>query len=197
MRRNAAGPGALGHASAVCRAHRATARAARRRGDIATARVEAQAAVDLDFTDPRSHRLLAEILEQARDVAGARTHYVLALHLGWDHEEVRHAITRTARAAERIALERRYAEAIALARDGMARRDLDSARRHARAGVMLDSTRPEAFNLLGVLEEVAGRRTEAQRNYRIALELAPDYAPAAENLAGTVRPRAERGRPAW
>jgi Flp pilus assembly protein TadD len=192
-----AGAGTLGHASAASRVHRAAARAALRRGDMATARVEAQAAVDLNFTDPRSHRLLAEILERGRDAAGARIHYVLALHLGWDHVEIRRAIARTARAAERLTTERRYLGVIAQAHDALASRDLDSARRHARAGVVLDSTRPEAFNLLGVLEEVAGRRAEAQRNYRIALELAPDYAPAAENLAGTVRPRAERGRPAW
>ena len=46
----------------------------------------------------------------------------------------------------------------------------------------LDPSRPEAFNLLGGLHEIAGQRSEAMKNYRVALDLDPTYRPARENL---------------
>lgn len=45
-----------------------------------------------------------------------------------------------------------------------------------------DPGRPEAFNLLGILEELKGNREEAQRHYRAALSLDPSYQPAMTNL---------------
>jgi DNA-binding response OmpR family regulator len=67
---------------------------------------------------------------------------------------------------KRLAGERRLDDAIALARQ-VAGGDLD---------------RPEAFNLLGVLQELRGFREQAQKSYRIALDIAPTYEPARDNL---------------
>jgi len=48
--------------------------------------------------------------------------------------------------------------------------------------ISLDPGRPEAFNLLGILEELKGNREEAQRHYRAALSLDPSHQPAMTNL---------------
>jgi len=60
--------------------------------------------------------------------------------------------------------------------------DFDSAASWAQAAIALDSSRPEAYNLLGVLLERRGGRLEAQRYYRAALALDPTYKPAWHNL---------------
>ena len=60
--------------------------------------------------------------------------------------------------------------------------DFDSAASWAQAAVALDTSRAEAFNLLGVLLERRGGRLEAQRYYRAALALDPTYKPAWNNL---------------
>jgi len=54
-------------------------------------------------------------------------------------------------------------------------------------------TAAEAYNLLGVLDELEGERVKAQANYRVALDLQPDYKPAAANLHRSTRPAADRG----
>jgi DNA-binding response OmpR family regulator len=60
--------------------------------------------------------------------------------------------------------------------------DFESAVSWAQAAVAQDTSRPEAFNLLGVLLERRGGRLEAQRYYRAALALDPTYKPAWANL---------------
>ena len=60
--------------------------------------------------------------------------------------------------------------------------DFDSAVSWAQAAVSLDTSRAEAYNLLGVLLERRGGRLEAQRYYRAALALDPTYKPAWNNL---------------
>ncbi len=60
--------------------------------------------------------------------------------------------------------------------------DFESAASWAQAAIALDSSRPEAYNLLGVLLERLGGRLEAQRYYRAALALDPTYKPAWNNL---------------
>jgi len=60
--------------------------------------------------------------------------------------------------------------------------DFDTAASWAQAAIALDSSRPEAYNLLGVLLERRGGRLEAQRYYRAALALDPTYKPAWNNL---------------
>ncbi|RQV98921.1 response regulator [bacterium] len=53
---------------------------------------------------------------------------------------------------------------------------------HARQAIAIDSSRPEAFNLLGVLFEIRNNKHEAQKNYRAALALDASYKPAQDNL---------------
>jgi two-component system, OmpR family, alkaline phosphatase synthesis response regulator PhoP len=50
----------------------------------------------------------------------------------------------------------------------------------------------EAYNLLGVLEELRGDRVQAQSDYRIALDMDPGYQPAAANLRRSMKPPEER-----
>lgn len=52
----------------------------------------------------------------------------------------------------------------------------------------------EAYNLLGVLEEMRGDRIQAQKHYHVALEIKPDYRPAADNLGRSTKPPEARGR---
>ncbi|MBN2414663.1 response regulator [bacterium] len=58
----------------------------------------------------------------------------------------------------------------------------DAAIEHARQAIALDPSRPEAFNLLGVLFEIQHEKYEAQKYYRAALELDATYQPARHNL---------------
>ncbi|MBN2029200.1 response regulator [bacterium] len=53
---------------------------------------------------------------------------------------------------------------------------------HAQKAISLNPSRPEAFNLLGVLFEIKKNKQEAQKNYRAALSLDPSYKPAIQNL---------------
>jgi Flp pilus assembly protein TadD len=166
------------------------------------ARLTAEQAVHLDFADAEAHWVLARILEQAGDLAAAHTEYLLAMHLGWEDAALDAAIERTVTASpepsDGLSLdERRYRQAITRAINCLENRDLEQARHYARTAVTLDPARPEGFNLLGVLAELAGRRVDAHTHYRVASELAPGYRPAAENLARSVRPWTERGRPVW
>lgn len=87
---------------------------------------------------------------------------------------------------------RDYAQHVELAKRFITDRHFDAAREHARRAIADDATRPEAFNLLGVLEEIAGRRVEALKQYRVALELDAGYRPAQENVTRATRPPAQR-----
>ncbi len=75
-----------------------------------------------------------------------------------------------------------YGSAIELAKKSVGNRHFDAAVEHTRKAIFLDPSRPEAFNLLGALQEIKGDRIEAQKNYRAALSLDPSYAPAIKNL---------------
>lgn len=59
---------------------------------------------------------------------------------------------------------------------------INSALEHVRQAIALDPSRPEAFNLLGVLYDLSGDHPEAMKNYRAAVDLDPTYAPAWRNL---------------
>jgi len=87
---------------------------------------------------------------------------------------------------------RDYAQHIELAKRFVTDRHFDAAREHVRRAIADDATRPEAYNLLGVLEEIAGRRVEALKQYRVALALDAGYRPAQENVARATRPPAQR-----
>ncbi len=76
-----------------------------------------------------------------------------------------------------------YAGCIQQAKAAVEAYDFDSAASWAQAAVSLDTSRPEAYNLLGVLLERRGGRLEAQRYYRASLALDPTYKPAWNNLS--------------
>lgn len=56
------------------------------------------------------------------------------------------------------------------------------------------STKPEPFNLLGILNEMKGNTVEAQKMYRAALALDPTYGPAESNLRRTAQFAYQRER---
>ncbi|HOX37572.1 MAG TPA: response regulator [Candidatus Brocadiia bacterium] len=78
-----------------------------------------------------------------------------------------------------------YQACIELAKRCINRQEFDAAAEHVRQAIAADATKPEAFNILGVLHEIGGDKLEAQKNYRTALELDPTYEPAQQNLRRT------------
>lgn len=101
------------------------------------------------------------------------------------------AALRMVRAA--VAVDPEYGEArLMLAEFLFAQRDLDGARLHAEKAILLLPARPHAYALLGQVRAVEGRLEEADRLFRDALTLDPDFAPAAENLSRLQALRAAR-----
>ncbi|MBN2089111.1 response regulator [candidate division KSB1 bacterium] len=80
-----------------------------------------------------------------------------------------------------------YESLFELAKRTITERNFDAALEHVKKSIALDSSRPEAFNLLGCIYEIRGNRTEAQKNYRVALSLDPSYEAAQKNLSRSVR----------
>jgi DNA-binding NtrC family response regulator len=78
-----------------------------------------------------------------------------------------------------------YASHFELAKRCIAERHFDAAAEHAREAVSHDSSRPEAFNLLGVLREMEKDIPGAQKYYRTALALDPTYEPSRKNIERT------------
>lgn len=83
---------------------------------------------------------------------------------------------------------RDYEGCIELARRSMSHRDFDAARSYVERAIHIADAEPEAYNLVGVLSEIAGDRFEAQQFYRKALEIDPEFAPARANLKESVDP---------
>lgn len=78
-----------------------------------------------------------------------------------------------------------YDDRLRLARQMIAANDRTGALDEVKRAIAIDPSRPQAFNLLGVLHELAYETAEAQKCYRVALDLKPDYQPARENLTRT------------
>lgn len=76
-----------------------------------------------------------------------------------------------------------YETHLVLVKRCMSERYFEAAVEHARQAIGADPMRPEAFNLLGVLQEMAGHHQEAMKNYRVALDLDPTYQPAWQNMS--------------
>jgi CheY-like chemotaxis protein len=84
---------------------------------------------------------------------------------------------------EQSAYEDHLLEARRSLREGL----LGPALQHARSAIHFDPTRPEAFNVMGVVKQVSGRLRDAHRYYEVALALDRTYGPALrnkENMAG-------------
>lgn len=80
-----------------------------------------------------------------------------------------------------------YEAEVAAAHRKVLERDFVGAGAQLQHAASLDLRRPEAFNLLGVIELVRGRRLDALRWWRIALLLDGTYRPAQDNLERVVR----------
>lgn len=80
-----------------------------------------------------------------------------------------------------------YTTLLELAKRCVSDRHFKAAAEHVKKALSIDSSRPEAFNLLGALYEVQGHRVEAQKNYRVALSLDPTYKPAQDNLSRSTK----------
>lgn len=75
-----------------------------------------------------------------------------------------------------------YQAHLALARRCASDQHLEAAIEHVHKALAADPSRPEAFNLLGMLQELQGDRAEAMKNYRVALDLDPTFNLARQNL---------------
>jgi DNA-binding response OmpR family regulator len=95
------------------------------------------------------------------------------------------------RVIDREAIEERtaadYASHFELAKRCIAEAHYNAAAEHAKSAISFDNTRPEAFNLLGVIREIQKDITDAQKYYRAALALDPSYEPARKNIERTTR----------
>lgn len=80
-----------------------------------------------------------------------------------------------------------YQTPLRLAKDCASKRQFDSAIAHAKEAIGIDPSQPEAFTLLGELQEVLGDRTEAVKNYRVAVDLDPTDKRAKDNLSRATR----------
>jgi len=75
-----------------------------------------------------------------------------------------------------------YATYIELSKKSIGKRHFGAAIEHVKKAISLDPSRPEAFNLLGILKEIHGDYHEALEHYRAALSLDPTYEAAKRNL---------------
>ena len=80
-----------------------------------------------------------------------------------------------------------YDDHIEAARTGIREGDYEQARRHIHKAFAVDATRPEAFNLLGVIMQLRNQYRSAQRYYMSALALRPGYEPAVYNRDNVAR----------
>lgn len=93
----------------------------------------------------------------------------------------------TQKSTDRPVRARDYLGHVQLARRIAGRGNIDRAVEEVQRALELDPSRPEAFNVLGVFRELSGALDDAERCYRRALDLAPDYEAARHNLARLAR----------
>lgn len=74
---------------------------------------------------------------------------------------------------------------VEFAKSCITNRQYDKAAKCLKKAISLDATKPEPFNLLGVLLEIRNEVNKAQKQYRAALALDPTYKPAQDNLERT------------
>ena len=80
-----------------------------------------------------------------------------------------------------------FTPCIEMAKSYILHREYDTAFRYLEKALEIDSSRPEPFNMMGVLLEIKGNIPEAQKRYRAALALDPTYKPAQQNLHRVVQ----------
>jgi FixJ family two-component response regulator len=108
--------------------------------------------------------------------------------------DVRDMVGRLFKEGREEKLGQRYETYVSLAKERINAGEFDAARIYAHKAVFINPNRPEAFNILGGLWEAKANRREADKNYRVALDLDPSYAPARQNLERvTTRPYTQLG----
>lgn len=75
-----------------------------------------------------------------------------------------------------------YKDMIQYAKKCILSQDYDKAREYLVKAISQNTEAPEPQNLLGVLYELLGKVSEAQKHYRAALALDPTFKPASDNL---------------
>lgn len=78
-----------------------------------------------------------------------------------------------------------YEDYLRFAKRCINNQELEKGYEYLQKAVSLDTSKPEAFNLLGVILEYKNQPLKAQKQYRAALALEPSYKPAQENLERT------------
>ena len=78
-----------------------------------------------------------------------------------------------------------YEDYLKYAKDLITKQKFEEAKESLKQAVSLDTSKPEAFNLLGVILEMQEKELEAQKKYRASLALDPTYQPAQDNLDRT------------
>ena len=85
-----------------------------------------------------------------------------------------------------------YEECIDFAREAITKKNTYEATRWVNRACALDTSRAEAYNVLGIIAEIGHNTLQAQKYYRAAIALNPTYEPAYNNLRRTTGTR-ERG----
>lgn len=75
-----------------------------------------------------------------------------------------------------------YDSLVGLAKGAFSRREFDLAETLATRAIATETTRPEAYNLLGYIHEIRGDKDGAMKFYRASLDMDPTYAPARANF---------------
>ncbi|MFO7819690.1 MAG: response regulator [Halanaerobacter sp.] len=78
-----------------------------------------------------------------------------------------------------------YEDYLDYAKDLINKQKFEKGKDNLQKAVSLNTSKPEAFNLLGVIFEMQDQVLEAQKKYRAALALDPSYKPAQDNLERT------------
>ena len=115
----------------------------------------------------------------------------------FDPNAVRDMVSRVLQTAPEGRPARKYEYYVAQAKQSINAGEFEVARVYAKKAIFIKYNRPEAYNILGGICEVQGDRHEANKNYRIALEMDPSYEPARKNLEKGMKPPSARIGIAW
>ncbi|MDD2903491.1 MAG: response regulator [Syntrophales bacterium] len=112
----------------------------------------------------------------------------------FDPKAVRDMVRRVLLSAPEGRPAKKYEYYIGLAKQSINAGEFEVARVYATKAAFLKWNRPEPYNLIGGICEVKGDRQDADKNYRVALDLDPTYQPARKNLERvTSRPYTRMG----
>lgn len=102
------------------------------------------------------------------------------IHKPFTPEQIRSVVAQTL-TSETENADDIYEEHVESARSGVRKMDLEQALQHVHEAFAIDATRPEAFNILGVIMQIRNKYQDAQRYFQSALALQPGYTPAVYN----------------